>query len=114
MYSIGVDIEKTERFRELAENFLENIYSMEEIDYCKSKEYPYLHFAVRFCAKEALCKAFYMSGLNPPPLKEIKIKNLENGQPVIKLGKKYDHFDIKVSLSHCEDTAVAMVMIWKQ
>ena len=55
---IVVDIESISRFRMMPfvkhKNFYKRIFTEREIMYCLSKMNPYQHFAVRFCAKEAL------------------------------------------------------------
>ena len=58
---IGTDLEDISRIRSAieknGEKFLNRIYTREEQTYCQSKADPAMHFAGRFCAKEAMIKA---------------------------------------------------------
>lgn len=110
--SIGVDIEDINRFENKSQKFLDRIYTKSEQAYCFSKTNPERHFAVRFCAKEAVIKA--LSGLNikRPKLNEIEIYHNENKVPQIKLLNKSDNkLTFKVSLSHDKSKAIAFVMV---
>ena len=83
--------------------FYERIFSISEIEYCLSKEHPYQHFAVRYCAKEAFIKAV---DRNIKDYKEIMVR-MSNGKPSIQWnGRKY-----LLSLSHSQDVAVAFVVV---
>lgn len=114
MFDIGTDIEDINRFkkysREKDEDFLESIFSTEELEYSFSQKKYAQHLAVRFCAKEAFIKA--VSDMNIQ-LKhnEIKILNKQNGKPEIKLPDKFKDFVCKVSLSHDKNKAVAFVTV---
>ncbi|MBU0762695.1 MAG: 4'-phosphopantetheinyl transferase superfamily protein, partial [Candidatus Altiarchaeota archaeon] len=57
---IGVDIESIESFKKVCsnENFIRLVFSKREVDYCRGKTNPTLHFAGKFTAKEAVIKAF--------------------------------------------------------
>ena len=58
---IGCDIEDVSRFRnrikDRSDKFLDKIFTKEEQVYCNSKSDPAIHYAGRFCAKEAVVKA---------------------------------------------------------
>ena len=116
-FGIGTDIEKISRFEgkslENDKNFFNKIFTENEIKYAFSKNKPSQHLAVRYCAKEAVVKA--LSSLSDITLSysEIEILNKANGNPYVNLLKYNDKFSIKLSLSHCEDTAMAFVVIKK-
>lgn len=114
MFATGVDIEKIKRFENLSEDFIQKVYTPFEIEYCNSKINKSQHYAARFCAKEAVIKALTSLQIKQPTLKQIEIKNLKNGLPVVELTKYYENLKINLSISHCEDTAIALVIIWKQ
>lgn len=103
---VGVDIEKISRFRKVSENFLKLVFSKKEIQYCKNKKEPFISFAGKFCAKEAVIKAYP----NKIPLKDIEILNGEGGKPKVyirgKLKKK-----IYCSISHTTQNTIAYVVI---
>ena len=111
MFSTGVDIEKIDRFNDINQDFINKVYTKNEIEYCNNKKNPAQHFAARFCAKEAVVKALTSLNIKLPNLKEIEVISQHDGVPVIKLLCIDIPFDIKLSLSHCEDTAIAFVVV---
>jgi holo-[acyl-carrier protein] synthase len=113
--AIGVDIEDIERFGNKPQEFLDRLFSKNEQEYCFSKPNPASHFAVRFCAKEAVIKALNSMGLKHPQLNKIEIYHGKNGCPQIRLPeiKEYDNLKIEVSLSHDKTKAIAFVLINK-
>ncbi|MFA5878075.1 MAG: holo-ACP synthase [Candidatus Staskawiczbacteria bacterium] len=113
-FSIGVDIELIKRFRGLnrkkSRNFLTKIFTDKEMNYCFSKKAPAQHLAVRFVAKEAIVKAINSLSKKVPSLNEIEIVNNTNGVPVA-TAKGYN---VKISLSHCNDKAIAFCFVVKK
>ena len=70
-------------FKKNGDNFINKIFSKNEILYCKKKKNPFPFYAKRFAAKEALSKA-----LGTGIRKGIKFKNIEIGSyPFFKMGK---------------------------
>ena len=115
--SIGSDIVNIHHFTTIVENgeysFLQKNYSGNELDYCFSKENAPSHLAGRFAGKEAVMKALYSHGLKPVPYKEIEILNDANGVPHIRIKiNSYEKLKTKISLSHCEDKAIAFAIIY--
>lgn len=104
--NIGVDIEETKRFSinsyDNHKTFYNKIFTENEIKFCLSKINSHLHFAVRFCAKEAAIKAM---GNQKISLQDIEIK-IEEDKPriVLPLGMKGD-----VSMSHTKDIATVII-----
>jgi len=118
---IGVDIENTAQFkkrREKQDPFWQRIFTPKEVEYCFSKKNPAPHLAARYAGKEAVIKA--LSNLNKIDLnytdyKNIEIFNEKNGMPCVKLnGLNSKDLIINISLSHCEDKALAFVIILKK
>lgn len=113
LIGIGIDIEDINRFKKYSLDndldFLNSIYSPNELKYCFAKKSPAKHLAARFCAKEAFIKALPNS-INDIKFNEINITNLENGQPVITC-EKFSNYKYLVSLSHEKEKAVAVVYI---
>lgn len=107
--NIGVDIEETKRFScntyDNRKTFYKKIFTENEIIYCLSKVNPHLHFAVRFCAKEAAIKAMNNKKIS---FQDIEIKIIE-GKPkiILPLGMKGD-----VSMSHTKNIAIATVIVF--
>jgi holo-[acyl-carrier protein] synthase len=119
----GVDIIEIERIKKSLEStghkFRDTVFTCKEIEYCEArKAVKYKSYAARFAAKEAVSKALgtgFSEGLG---WKDIEIENNERGKPLVLLiGKAREVFekirgcDISISMSHCENYAVAYVII---
>lgn len=111
--AVGVDIEDIKRFDDKSQRFIDKIFTKEEQSYCFSKSIPNSHFAVRFCAKEAVTKALNSMNIKQPALNEIEVCHDANGCPKIKLpdSKEYSNLKVDVSLSHDKTKAIAFVVI---
>ena len=123
IYGIGIDLIKVARMQEAVERwgnkFLERVFTEEEIAHCYRARNPYLSFAVRFAAKEALIKAIGTTA--GASFKDIEVLNDELGKPYITVtGKIKVFFDIKdirkahLSLSHEKEYGVASVVLEKK
>ena len=116
----GTDIIEINRIKEsiekLGEHFLNKIYTKKEIEYCESKSnVKYQHYAARFAAKEAVFKAISNALENKFEItwQNIQIINEENGRPKIEfIDCNYEQIkNIDISISHCKEYAVAMVIV---
>ena len=116
----GVDIIEISRIKEsieqLGEKFLNKIFTSNEIEYCESKKkQKYQHYAARFAAKEATFKAISNQLHNKYDIswKDIEVKNDKEGKPNLTITginlEKIENIDI--SLSHCNEYAIANVTI---
>ena len=105
---IGIDIENISRFKKLDfkknQGFYNKIFTENEIKYCLSKANPSEHFAVRFCAKEALIKAVDQKF----DFKDIEVF-IENSKPKIEA----KGFNSTLSLTHDKEKAVAVIIVEK-
>lgn len=117
-FSIGVDIESIIKFRGLSRkksnNFLAKIFTEKEMDYCFSKKYPAQHLTARFAGKEAVIKALKTSRIKNPilMLNDIEITNNKQGAPEVSIrGNKFAKTKIIISLSHCENKAIAFAFV---
>lgn len=117
----GTDIIEIDRIRESIERrgdtFLNEIFTQSEIEYCKSKkDNRYQHFAARFAAKEAIFKAvsYLLNNKFEVKWKDAEISNDDMGKPKVTLNSTisdiYNKIDIDLSISHCKDYAIAMVI----
>ena len=89
IFGIGTDIINIKRMeksiKKNGDNFINKVFSKNEILYCKKKKNPFPFYAKRFAAKEALSKALgtgIRKGIN---LKNIEITNDNLGKPSIEL-----------------------------
>ena len=111
----GVDIIEIERVKKCIEEtegkFCDRVYTEKEIEYCESKKaQKYQHYAARFAAKEAVFKA--ISVMLPDKYdinwKDIEILNDDTGRPYVNiLNHDIKSEDVDISISHCQEYAVA-------
>jgi phosphopantetheine--protein transferase-like protein len=101
---VGIDIESVsnipvvEDFRE--DTFFRLNFAPSEISYCILQSNPYASFAGLFAAKEAMVKADI--SLRTNSFNNIVIVHADNGAPVVP--------GFKLSISHTENTAVAVAI----
>jgi len=119
----GVDIIEIHRIKHSLESlghaFKKRIFTEREISYCEDKkEGKYKSYAARFAAKEAVSKALGTGISEGMRWKDIEVINDEKGKPDICLsGRAKERLaelggtSISISLSHCEDYAVAYAVI---
>lgn len=116
---IGIDILEIHRIQRSVDafgnDFLEKIFTPEEIRYCTAKHNAAQHFAARFAAKEAVSKALATGWRGNFSWKDIEVTNDALGKPQITLSGKLKEAlaraSIFVSLSHSESHVVAMVIL---
>ena len=116
---IGTDIEDIGRFTSLTlehdKSLFDKIYTDNELKYCFSKKSAAQHLAARYAGKEAVVKAISSMGFESLSYNQIEIINDINGVPWVKLNTdKLNKLQINISLSHCEDKAIAFVIAIKQ
>lgn len=113
---IGIDIVEIYRIKDLINNnprFLEKIFTEDEIKYFESKGFKYETIAGNFAAKEAISKSIG-TGIRKFNFKDIEVIRNEIGKPIVKTYNNlrricidYNVLEIKVSISHGRDYAVA-------
>ena len=111
---VGVDIIEISRIKKsidkFGDNFINHIFTDDEIKYVKKYKNPIQHYAVRFAAKEAIYKALGNSKIS---WKDISIYNDKNGRPYCRILKLNPNNKIHISLSHSHDYAVANAIVEK-
>lgn len=120
IYGIGVDIieiARIEKAMHRSNNFLEKVFTDEEIKFYKSHNFRTESIAGGYAAKEAVSKAIG-TGFRGFSLKDIVIKRDELGKPLVELlGKARDivsekgNFKVHLSISHSDSNAVAYVVL---
>lgn len=114
---IGVDCVDIDRFKKenlSSEALLKKIFTENEIHYCEEKPKPSQHYAARFAGKEAVIKALYHYKIRIPS-KKIEILNDDQGIPFVRiLDGNLNYFDVKISLSHSEEIAIAIAIVSKK
>lgn len=115
---IGTDITEVGRIEEAikkyGKRFLNRIFTETEQEYCETfGDTKYVHYAARFCAKEAFSKAIGTGITQGFKFVEVGIKNAPSGNPSIVLEggllEAWGQFKIEVTLSHTDNYAVAFV-----
>jgi len=113
----GVDIVDVRKFKEITlrnKQFIPDIFTQSEQEYCLSRKDPYVHFAGRFAAKEW---GLSITGIDNMLL-EIEIAQQPSGQPLLflsgwalKIGQKKRIHQHTVSISHAGHTAISTVIL---
>lgn len=117
---IGTDIIEIERIKKAIQRrpkLGERIFTPQELEYCSTKGDTFASLAARFAAKEAVAKALG-SDIDGFKWIDIEVLNNEQGKPEIRLanqawekGQSLGVKKIEISLSHCKEYAVAMVVL---
>lgn len=121
----GIDIINQNRIKDLISRrgtgYLTKIWTSKEIDDCTHTDgtLKYNSLAVRYAAKEAVCKAFGTGfGRKGVRLSEIEILREPNGEPyVVMHGTTGVYFEdhkfreISISLSHDNDICIALCVV---
>lgn len=113
---IGVDIIEIDRIEKVLDRtprFLDRNFTEKEIEYFKQNNFRYESIAGNFAAKEAISKAIG-TGVRGFRLRDIEILRDDLGKPFVntynnlnEICIKYSVKEIKVSISHSENYAVA-------
>ncbi len=115
---VGVDIVDIKRIRhsyeQYGEKFLRRVLTENEISYCREKKDMMPSIAARFAAKEAVAKAIGSGISGRFSWKSVEVVNNEQGKPAMRvldeaLGIPGEN--IRLSLSHTGDYAVAFVLL---
>lgn len=110
---VGVDIEDISRFENISADFCDLVFTENEKKYCFSSAQSAKHFAVRFCAKEAIFKALSTFEIKDCSFQDVEIMRRDDGMPYVKFDK-FSDIIFSLSLSHCKDKAVAYVLAQKE
>ena len=119
---IGTDIVACARIsrmlKDKRDEFLQRVFTAQEVKYCEAAAKPAVHFAARFAAKEALMKALGTGWAEGVGFNQIGVVNREDGGPEYQLaGKALELLELSggakiwLSLSHTDDFAVATAVI---
>jgi holo-[acyl-carrier protein] synthase len=120
VYSVGIDLLNIDRFeRVLARRprLAARLFTGGELAYANARARPALHLSARFCAKEAVAKAFKLGIWN---FHEIEVCGGGQEAPHIRLhGEVARRADaagvsVEISLTHTDEVAGAVAMIVKK
>ncbi len=124
IHGIGTDFVEVSRIEKIlkkwGDRFLYRVYANDEIEYCKNKAFPAIHFAARFAAKESFLKSLGIGLGMGVKLREIEVSNNALGSPVLKMNEKIGNIldnlgvnAIHVSMTHTREHAHAIVVLEK-
>ena len=118
---IGIDIVEINRIKKLClsnERFLNKIYTVKELEYCLPKKNRHQHLAARFATKEAMFKALGTGWTGKIKWTDVELLNDEKGKPYLnfygnvkELVEEKNINTAEVSLSHCNEYAIAQVLL---
>lgn len=127
IYGIGTDITEIRRIEKAItrnKNFINKLFTKNEMDLWEKKNFKLEFIAGRFAAKEAVSKALG-TGIRDFNFKDIEIINNELGKPQVILKPKAEDiirkisqsYKIHLSISHEKEYAIAYalleVFIWE-
>jgi holo-[acyl-carrier protein] synthase len=115
---IGTDITECLRIARMierhGEQFMNRVYTDEEIRYCQNRREATQHFTGRWAAKEAVLKALGIGSRRGIAWRDIEIRNEPGGRPVVAVRggikdvvQRLGVAQIFVSISHCRTHATA-------
>ena len=118
----GIDICEVPRIAQSIERFgdrfLQRVFTESEIRYCQSKKNSVERYGARFAAKEAAMKALGTGASRGVAWTSIEVAHAPGGRPILNLtdGAKLvaDRLGVKrisLSITHSENTAMAMVIL---
>ena len=119
---VGIDIVDIPRFRRTIERhgpaFINRIFLPSERKYCSAKPSPWIHFAGRFAAKEAVAKAFGTGIGKEVGWLDMEIVSPKNRAPEVSLSARLRRLAgrrgigaISISISHTRAASVAVALL---
>jgi holo-[acyl-carrier protein] synthase len=93
------------------------VFTKSEIEYCRKRPHPAIHYAARFAAKEAFLKSIGIGLAGGLRMKDIEALNDQDGKPVLNLHNKAKVTLNKngilshLSISHTARYATAVVIL---
>ena len=105
---LGIDIVDMNDFKQRIDKkeFMEWVFTQNEIVHCLKKLEPWKCFAAKFAVKESMLKAIYNETCKGLKLIDYEILNDNNGKPYIN-----GYEDALVSVSYSDKYVVAVVII---
>jgi holo-[acyl-carrier protein] synthase len=118
---IGTDIADCKRIARMLEkhpeSFRRHVFTKKELAYCECGKASLTHFTGRWAAKEAVLKALGTGWIAGIAWCDVEVTNEPSGCPIVKLsgGAKIvadtkNIKEIKITISHCPDYAVAFAI----
>lgn len=120
----GIDLCDPERIKKAVERhgerFLSHVFTRGEVEYCSAFSDPYLSYAARYAAKEAVMKALG-AGIGKISFTEIEVASEENGRPRVilrgkakKIAEELGVTSLDISLTHIKGMSAASAVALTQ
>ncbi len=113
-----IEVKRIERVFHSHEGFVKRVFTEDEVKYCQSKKHCFQHYAARFASKEAVLKAFGTGLRERMKWTDVETLNEESGKPYVnlygrvkELAEEKNICEISISLSHCQEYAVAHALL---
>ena len=119
---VGVDVVDCERMKvalERTPRIRQRLFTEREIEYCEKFRFLERHYAARWAAKEAVCKAL---GCGLLQWNGVEVLRKRRHAPTVRIFGKIERFadrigvraeDLQISITHSELSAVAVCVIRK-
>ncbi len=109
VFGIGVDVELISRWNDADIR----LFTAAEVAHCRAQGNPAESFAGRWCAKEAVVKAF--GSVAVVGVREVEIRAEEHGAPHVVLPARLSAagWQAKVSIAHQAPLAIAIALVEK-
>ena len=120
---MGIDIVDIPRFRKTIASrggrFINRVFLPSEKKYCGAKPSPWIHYAGRFAAKEAIAKAFGTGIGSELNWLDLEIISSDSKAPVVKLSprakrlarrRRIKNVLVSISHTHAHTAAVALLV----
>ena len=115
---IGTDITECLRIAQMierhGEQFINRVYTADEVRYCQSRRQSTQHFAARWAAKQAVLKALGVGTRPGLAWTDIEIRKAPSGRPTVAVRgalkdivEQLGVAEVLVSLAHCRTHATA-------
>jgi holo-[acyl-carrier protein] synthase len=119
--SVGIDVVDIQRFKKLVDRwgirFCKKILTEQEIELCANKANYIASVTARFAAKEAMIKCLPTDQHLVWRWHEMEVLNEVGGKPIVKMNGVIGDFvkglKIHVSLSHSQNSAMAIIILEK-
>jgi holo-[acyl-carrier protein] synthase len=120
----GVDIVEIARLRKaverLKDRFIQRVFTTEEQQFCSQHRDPAPHYAARFAAKEAMFKALGTGWAKGVTWQDVEVLRQQQEAPTLILHGEAHRLSlcmgatkVHLSLSHSEQSAIALVILEK-
>lgn len=118
----GIDLVECARIarsmEKFGDRFLDRVFLPGEVAYARSQKHPERHLAARFAAKEAVSKAFGTGIGAELGWKDIEVRRLPGGAPVLvlhdgglELLRARGASEVMISLTHTDHYAAASAVL---